>query len=50
MRKNEEQYFNQLYTESYPLLKRYVFCKAAQNEAEDICRKRIIMHIRISIY
>lgn len=39
MRKNEEQYFNQLYTESYPLLKRYVFCKAAQNEAEDILQE-----------
>lgn len=39
MRKNDEQYFNQFYTESYPLLKRYVFRKADQSEAEDILQE-----------
>ena len=39
MSRNNEQYFNQLYTESYPLLKRYVFHKADQSEAEDILQE-----------
>ena len=39
MSRNNDQYFNKLYTESYPLLKRYVFHKADQSEAEDILQE-----------
>ena len=35
MTKKEEEFFNQLYTESYPLLKKYAVSKIGTNEAED---------------
>lgn len=35
MTKRNEQFFNQLYTESYPLLKRYAISKIGTSEAED---------------
>lgn len=37
--KNREQYFDHLYTESYPLLKKYVFCRVDSSEAEDILQE-----------
>lgn len=39
MGKKEEQYFNHLYTDSYPLLKRYVFRKATGSDSEDILQE-----------
>lgn len=35
MTKKDETFFNQLYTESYPLLKRYAINKIGASEAED---------------
>lgn len=37
--KDKEQYFNQLYTETYLLLKRYVSSKISSNESEDILQE-----------
>lgn len=39
MRKSEENFFNRLYTDSYPLLKRYVCRKADTDDVEDILQE-----------
>lgn len=35
----EEQFFNKLYTDSYVLLKKYVYSKIGSNESEDILQE-----------
>ena len=39
MMQYDEQFFNKLYTDSYVLLKKYVFSKIDSNEAEDILQE-----------
>ena len=39
MTQYDEQFFNKLYTESFVLLKKYVFSKIDSNESEDILQE-----------
>jgi len=39
MMQYDEQFFNKLYTDSFVLLKKYVFSKIDSNEAEDILQE-----------
>ena len=46
MTKKDDAFFNQLYTESYPLLKRYAISKIGASEAEDALQETYIQAYR----